>query len=428
MNRYLQARLVDAVAGRGRNFALLWAGEAVSDLGSAAALIAYPLLTLRLTGQADAVGLVMAVAMVSQLLAGLPGGLLVDRLDRRGLMLTCDALRLAWQAGLVAGLATDHVGLFLVLAVCAADNAVTVVFGSAQVVAVRHLVATDQLPVAIARVQARDAGAMLAGPPLGGLLFAIAPWLPFAFNSASYLVSFGCIALIRAPMRPPPNPEASGARHGRFGELSAGLRWLWHMPFLRVTLLLIAGTNVASNALILIAIVAARQRGDSSAATGLLLTMATTGSLIGALLAPALVKRLAIRAILMINRLVWVTLIPLLLVSHSVYVAGGLIGLMFLLGPSGSTAVTTRRMAVTPDELQGRASSATSFCAGIAAPLGTLAIAFTLGHLGLAPAVLALTGWMALLATVTIASRSLKADCRLRPSAHDEPGEPAHAN
>jgi predicted MFS family arabinose efflux permease len=397
--------------GGGRDLALLWAGEAVSNLGSAAALIGYPLLTLRLTGSASAVGLVMAVAMLSQLLAGLPGGLLVDRFDRRRLMLSCDAIRLAGQGGLVAGLTSRHADLFMILAVSAVDNAVGAVFGSAQIVAVRHVAPPDQLPIAIARVQARDAGAMLAGPPLGGLLFAVAPWLPFAFNCASYLASFGCITLIRAPMRPPPRAvSASGANRGRFHEVLAGLRWLWQMPFLRVTLLLIAGTNLASNSLILIAIVAARQRGDPSAATGLLLTLASAGSLIGALIAPSVVRRISIRAILIINRCVWVTLIPLLLLAHNVYAVGVLIGTMFLLGPSGSTAVITRRMALTPDELQGRASSATGFCAGIAAPIGTVAIGFTLGRFGLAAAVLSLAAWMAVLAVITIVSRGLRSD------------------
>jgi Transmembrane secretion effector len=414
--------LPDRLLGGGRNFTLLWAGEAVSNLGSSAALIAYPLLTLRLTGWAGAVGLVMAVAMVSQLVAGLPGGLLVDRFDRRGLMLLCDVLRLAAQAVLVAGLVIHHADLLLIIAVAAIDNAITVAFGSAETVVVRYVVDASRLPVAIARVQARDAGAALAGPPIGGVLFAIAPWLPFAFNAASYLVSFGCIGFIRMAMRAPADAEATPTgRPSRMREMLAGLRWLWGVRFLRVTMLLIAGTNVASNSLILIAIVAAREQGNSSAATGLLLTTASAGSLTGALAAPAIIKRLSIRAILILNRGVWVAVIPQLLLIHDIYAVGALIGVLFFLGPSGSTAVIARRMAITPEQLQGRASSATRFCAGIAAPAGTVAIAFILSHFGLAASILALTGWMALLAILTLMSRSLITGSKTPQHAEPQP-------
>lgn len=394
--------------GGGRDFALLWAGEAASNLGSAAALIAYPLLTLAVTGSASGVGVVMTVAMVSQLAAGLPGGVLVDRVDKRRLMVCCDVVRAAGQAGLVAGLVTHRPGLFLIIAMAALDNAVTAVFASAQMVAVRHIVSSDQLPVAIARTEARDTGAMLGGPPLGGLLFAVAPWLPFAFNCFSYLVSFSCLTLIRTPMRPARPDATSEVTKGRYQAMVAGLGWLWREPFLRITLLLTAGTNLASNSLILVAIVTARQHGASSAATGLLLTLASVGSLVGALIAPVIVARLSVRAILIINRAIWAVLIPALLVVRDVYAVGAVIGILFLLGPSGTTAVVTRRMALTPDNLQGRASSASSFCVGVAAPLGTVAIGFTLAHLGLAVCVISLAAWTALLALIAVSHSGLK--------------------
>lgn len=413
--------------GGGKEFVLLWVGEAVSNLGSAAALIAYPLLVLALTRSPSGVGLVMAAAMVSQLVAGLLGGVLVDRFDKRRLMLVCDIVRAAGQAGLAAGLMTGHGDLLLVIAVAAVDNGITAVFSSAQIVAVRHIVDSAQLPVAIARVQARDSGAMLAGPPLGGLLFAVAPWLPFAFNCASYLASFTCIAFMRTPMRSA-MPTAASDKPNRLQAIVAGLRWVWQIPFLRVTLLLIAGTNLASNSLILIAIVAARQHGNSSAGTGLLLTLASVSGLAGALIAPTVVRRLSMRAILIINRCIWAAIIPLLLIVHNVYAVGGLIGVMFLLGPSGTTAVITRRMAITPDDLQGRVSSASGFCVGVAAPLGTMAIGFTLSRFGSVASVISLAGWMALLAVIASVSRSLASDGKSPQSLRDGETQPAPAS
>jgi len=82
---------------------------------------------------------------------------------------------------------------------------------------------------------------------------------------------------------------------------------------MRVTLLLISGNNLVSNAVILLAIVVSRQHGASASATGLLLTFASVGSLAGALAAPRLVNRLPIRTILLANRCLWAALIPPLL-------------------------------------------------------------------------------------------------------------------
>ncbi|MGH3491451.1 MAG: MFS transporter, partial [Actinopolymorphaceae bacterium] len=228
--------------GANRDFTLLWSGQSVAALGSSSCMVAYPLLILDVTHSPAQVGLVLAVGVIVRLVVGLPAGVLVDRCDKRRLMLFCGAGLAATQAVLVGAVAGQFVSLALVLALEAVGASLSTLFGIAEEAAIRHVVRTDQLPLALARSEARGAAAMLSGPPLGGLLFAVTPALPFVVNAASALVSFACIAFIRSSM-----PSTMGnARRAGGRDLIEGLRWIWHQPFLRVTLLLISGNNLVS--------------------------------------------------------------------------------------------------------------------------------------------------------------------------------------
>src|SRR5215468_9945315 len=90
---------------RNRGYRVLWTSQALSQVGSSASLIAFPLLVLAVTGSAVASGLVLGADAAAQLLAGLPAGALADRWDRKKIMLSCEALQVIAAASLVAALA-----------------------------------------------------------------------------------------------------------------------------------------------------------------------------------------------------------------------------------------------------------------------------------------------------------------------------------
>ena len=77
---------------RNRNFLLLWGGRAVSELGNELTNLAFPALFLALTGSASQAGLLSAARLLPYLLLGLIAGALVDRWNRRRVMLVCDLL------------------------------------------------------------------------------------------------------------------------------------------------------------------------------------------------------------------------------------------------------------------------------------------------------------------------------------------------
>src|SRR5207247_174307 len=102
------------------------------------------------------------------------------------------------------------------------------------------VVQDHQLPAALARNQARDATALLAGAPLGGVLFAAGRIVPFVFDAVSYLVSVCSLLLIRAEFRRTPRPAA---RTRLLADVQEGLRWSWRQPFIRATSLLVTGSD-----------------------------------------------------------------------------------------------------------------------------------------------------------------------------------------
>ncbi|GAB3767703.1 MFS transporter [Microlunatus parietis] len=394
------------VLGVNRDFTLLWIGGAVSAAGSTATMIAMPLLILS-TGTPADLGLLTSIVMVAGLVTTLPAGAWVDRADKRRLMLVCDLGRFSLQGVLAATLLTDQTQLLVITIVLSATASLGSLFGTAEDPAVRQIVETAQLPRALARNQARTAAAGLCGAPLGGVLFVVDPALPFAVSSAAFLFSFACIALIRSPMP----PAAAISESSIIATITAGLRFVGQQPFLRATLIQMSGLNLVSNALWVITIVIIDSNGDHASA-GLLMTMGGIGSLLGALVAPSLVQRLPVRTILVINRLVWAALIPLFLITSHPVGLGLIFAALFFIGPTGTTALVTAQMANTTEQMQGRASSARSLIAGLAAPAGAALIGLALQHFDRTASILALCASMLLLAVLAAASRVLRDQSR----------------
>ena len=75
---------------RNRDFMLLWSGQVVSTIGSSASEVIYPLLILALTQSPAAAGFSAAIRFVPYLVFSLPAGALVDRWDRKRVMIACD--------------------------------------------------------------------------------------------------------------------------------------------------------------------------------------------------------------------------------------------------------------------------------------------------------------------------------------------------
>lgn len=337
---------------RNRGFRLLWIGQVLSDTGTEAAFIAYPLLILALTNSAAIAGLVGTVSLVMQLILGLPGGAVSDRLDRRLTMIVCDTVRAAVLAVLVVLVLLHLVTWPIVLAIAAIDGGAGVLFDPSASAALPAIVADEQLERAWAATEARTYAAGLMGPALGGFLFGLGRAVPFAADAASYLVSAAAVSRIRGKFR----AEPSG-RKALWREVIDGLHLVWHNPLLRAVVIQAPLVNFAFNGALFTVTLALRRHGTAPGIIGLTQAGIAVGGLLGAIIAPRLQGRLPLRRLVIVMTTVGTALFgvaALLLPSTLVALP---VAANILLAPAANAALIAAMQRATPDDMRGRVNS-----------------------------------------------------------------------
>jgi predicted MFS family arabinose efflux permease len=389
---------------RNRDFVLLWVGQTLSALGSQMSSLAYPLLALALTHSPAKAGVVVFAASAPYTIFVLPAGVLVDRWNRRRVMVTADLARATALGVLALLLATARPSYLVVAAVAFAESAFDAFFNIAETGAVRQVVPAAQLPEAIAREQSRIYAALVGGPPLGGLLFGLSRLLPFVADAASY--AFSVVTLLA--MRTPFQEERAEPRARARDELVEGLRWLWEHTFLRTCAVMFAAGNFAGSGLFLAIVVIARRQGLSSAAIGVLMASFGVAGIVGSVIAPWLQRRLSVRTIVVGNQWLAVGLLAFV-VAPNVWVLLAAFAVYALFNPTLNAVVVGYRIALTPDRLVGRVNSVARFIAQIVTPLGPLATGVLLGTLSGRVTIGLLAAWLIAIAVWISFSRSIAA-------------------
>jgi MFS family permease len=389
---------------RNRDFNLLWTGQVASDLGTRVADIAFPLLVLATTGSPAKAGVVGFAWTLPLFLLTLPAGALVDRVDRKRLMILCDGVRCLAFASLVVAILLHGVSFAHIVAVALVEGTGYVFFSVAERSALRQVVADEQLADALARNQAREYTALLGGQPLGGVLFSVGRSVPFLVNAASYFLSVWTLALVRAEFQ-----KERGAPRGRvLTEVKEGLTWFWRQPFIRTTSLLVTGSDFTLNALYLVVIVIARERGASSALIGLMFAFLGIGGMVGTLIAPRLARRMRTKVVVVATMWLTAALLPLLIVIPGEVTPGAIYGAMFLLHPTWNAVVGAYRLRMTPDGMQGRVQSVATLLSLGSVPFASLLAGFLLEAVGSTPTVLALFGVMVVVAVVAVTNGAIR--------------------
>jgi MFS family permease len=386
---------------RNRDFQLLWAGQAISLLGSQVSKIAYPLLVLAMTGSPVKAGLAGFAAMFGYLLFPLVAGALADRLDRKRIMISCDVIRLAAVASIAAAGWAGRISYGQVLAAAFVEGSASVFFGLAQRAALPMLVHPAQRPAAVGQNEARQNAAQIAGPALGGALFGLSWSAPFGVDALSYLASLVTLPFIRTPMQAGRPAEVSVRRLR--AELREGLAWTWRQPFLRYSAFFAAAVNIWLQVLTLGLIVLARHDGASSAQIGLIVGCMGVGGLAGALAAPAFQRRIPAGITITGCMWIWAVLLAGVAAVRAPLWLCPVVTAIGFVGPSWNVSVQTYRMQITPNELLGRTSSVTLQIGWGAIPLGSLLAGFLLQALAPATTVALIAAGMAVTAVAATA-------------------------
>ncbi|QFZ20254.1 MFS transporter [Saccharothrix syringae] len=370
-----------------RDFRLLWSAQVLAATGGLSAAVALPLLVLRTTGSASAAGLVGFAVLAAAALTALPGGRVADRYDRHAVLVRCAGGSAACTGLLAFAVHGGGAGIPLVLLLTALSGALSGAFNSAGVAALPHLVPAARLPTALAANTARLAAAALVGPVLAGGLFGVSPELPFWVAAGALLVAAACAAAIRTPLPAPPRSGPSG--------LATGLVLLWRDGVLRGITTVTAVHNAVFSAVpLLLVAIGLRQQG-SSLSIGLVYAVTGAGSLVGALVATGVSRRLSPRAAVLVTCWVPAALLAATSLSPTLVVLAAALTAGCLVGPSADAVLAAVRIGRTPDALQGRTQAAVTLLGMCATPLGPPAAGLLLDHLDVGVALLVLAAPLA---------------------------------
>ena len=410
---------------RNHDFTALWLGQTVSEIGTRMTLFVFPLLTYALTGSAVLAASAEALHLLG--LAGtlLPAGVLADRVDLRRIMRTASGVGVLAYGSLVAAALLGHLTVPHLLAVSLVTGVGAGLFAPAEMSAIRSVVPRDDLPTALSQNQARLHVAGLLSAPLGGVLYAVARWLPFAADAVSFAVSWTLLGRLRTDLSPRRSaPADDGRRRHPARELVAGVRFVSRQPFFRVLMVWGALTNLVVNALFFVAVLRLIEGGFDAVHIGLVESVAGVAGIVGAVLAPWLIDRAPTGRLTVAIAWSFLPLVaPMALWNHPAVVAAAL-GVGMLLNPAGNAGIASYRVAVTPPDLIGRVQSTSQFVSMSALPLAPVLAGGLLAWLGgpLAIAVLGVAGGcVALIPTLSASVRSVP-----RPAdweRHEQPAE-----
>ena len=395
---------------RNWRYQTLWAGSTTSLTGVTAADVAYPLVILAMTGSPGLAGLFGFLQATAMVLCGLPAGQVVDRCDRRRVMIAAESVRTA-TAGTVALLFAVHqLTLQMLLAAAVLLGAAQPFGGAARMLLVRSVVAPEQLTAALTQDETRNSIAELVGPSLGGLLYGLGRALPFLFSAVSFLVSTACAIIVR-PDSPPSAPasasaSASASAHSAAssadrsaerdrGGIFAGVKVLWADPALRATVVLVAFLNAAGAPLTLCSIYLLHRESAPSWSIGLALSGAAVGGLVGSTLVKPLHQRFRPGRLLVGIVAAEVPLETTLGLAHTPWLVAAILFCGALGIPSLGVLLDVLIFRQVPEQQRGRTITSAMTVIAVGVPLGTGAAGLLLQYLGGTGALLALAGTLA---------------------------------
>ncbi|WP_112267766.1 MFS transporter [Lentzea terrae] len=389
---------------RNRDYRLLWISQALSGAGFSASMIAFPLLVLAVTGSPAMTGLVLGVEATAQVLVGVPGGALVDRWNRKKLMLIAEATQALAVASLVFALWLDVPSVLHMVVVAALMGVCNALFGPAESASLVRIVPQEQLSRALAMNSARGSVGQLSGTALGGFLFAVGRLVPFAFNVLTHTISFVALLFVRVPHSD--IEQEPGSHLG--GEMVEGLRWVWRQRHVRVTVLCAVSLNFFFSAYYIVIIVLVAGRGVSPGEIGVMAAMLGVGGILGALLAPYLHR--VVSPYTSIIGVFWAlaALTPLAVFIDSGLLMGALFFAMALLPPTANTTINTYQLLLTPDRLRGRLSGVMGMISGVSAAAGPAFGGLLVQAVSGTRAVLLIAAAIAVIAVITTLSPTMR--------------------
>jgi MFS family permease len=380
----------------GSSYWKLWTASVISNLGDGISMIAYPWLASALTRNPLHIAGVAVVTRLPWLLFALPAGVITDRVDRRRLVAWMDVFRFVFTLGIaVAVLLTQSdlsapadiasgvaeppgsAGLLLGLVYIAA-----LLLGTAEVF--RDNSAQTLLPSIVEKDDLEKANGRMwgaemvmnafVGPPLAGILLAVAFALPFFVDAATFAVAAALVFMIAGDFRPKvDNEEDSAPLPASFwDDLKEGVRWLWGHPLFRPMALALGILNATSMmAMATFVLFGQEVLGLDATRFGLLTTGFALGGVIGSLIADRVTRWLGQGWSLFTTILTSAATLLLSGLTSSFWVFWAMGLIMSISVVLWNVITVSLRQSLIPDRILGRVNSVYRFLGWGMMPIGS---------------------------------------------------------
>lgn len=221
-----------------RAFFLIWQGQLVSTLGDAAYSVALGFWILQVTGSTALMGMLMAASTLPGVLVSPFAGVLIDRSDRKLIIICMDFIRGTGIMLVAAAAYSHHIAVWMVFAAGILLSLCGAAFRPGINSAIPDLVESSQLQSANSLMSIAATGSNMIGNVAGGFLFQLlgAPML-FLFNGLSYLFSGGCLCFAGIPK------VHKKSKQDFFRDMIDGFQYMWLQKGLRYILLMAAVVN-----------------------------------------------------------------------------------------------------------------------------------------------------------------------------------------
>ncbi|GAC1518762.1 MAG: MFS transporter [Ktedonobacteraceae bacterium] len=351
---------------RNRDYMLLWSGQMVSSVGTRVSQLAFPLLVLALTHSPAEAGLIAALRGLPYALFILPAGAMVDRWNRKRVMILCDAGRALALGSIPLALLLGRLTIIQLCVVSLVEGTLFTFFNLAEAACLPQVVSKDQLTGAVAQNSVIDSLSGMIGPSFGGILYGIGRAIPFLTDTVSYVGSVVSLFFIKKQFQ---EKREIKPLH-LWTDISEGLTWLWHHPVMRFIALLTGALILPVSGYGLIIIVVAQRQHASSFEIGLILAAGGIGSIVGSVVVAPLRRRFSFGKLMIGATWLWASTWLLFALAPNPLMLGIATALSFIVVPIYMSTQFGYRLAIIPDHLQGRVNSVFKLMAFGSEPIG----------------------------------------------------------
>jgi CRP-like cAMP-binding protein/sugar phosphate permease len=340
---------------RNRYFTYLWTGQLISTIGDALTSLAAGIFVYSITGSVLSVGLMLMASAAPTLVFGLIAGVIVDRYDRKTIMIVSCLLR-AVLVGLIPILVVGGDDIIWLYVLVLASASVQQFFDPANDSVLPEIASDEELGAANSLMAIAQFGSTAIGFALAGLItaqfsIAIAFWL----DSATFLISAVLIALVKiAPLV----VEERTTIGDVVRNLGVGAGFIWRVPILRSMILLrlpVMAIFGLQNVLLLP--FAFKVLGAGEFEYGIQEALTSVGFVAGSLLMAAYADRLREGSWLVLSFLGMGVAGLAYGLSSNIWIAIGLIGFSGVLNAPSFVAGRLINQRNTPREMRGRVFS-----------------------------------------------------------------------